>query len=351
MSRQPSAIKGRGAAGNPHVRFDRMERLRDDEFEVTDAPVTTVISQKAASIIARNDSPDIPFNLSVNPYQGCEHGCVYCYARPSHAYLGLSPGLDFETKIFAKDNAAELLRSELAKPGYKCEMISLGANTDPYQPVERERRITRSILEVLHECRHPVGIVTKSSLVERDLDILTSMAKDRLVQVFISLGTLDSEVARKLEPRATAPWRRIEAIRTLASSGVVCGVFIAPVIPFINDKDIEQVLEAASKAGASTAGYVVLRLPYELKEIFKDWLELHHPLKAEHVMARVRDLRGGKENDSTFGQRMRGQGAFADLIAKRFEIACRRHGLNAGHRYQVDTSRFRPPKGPQMQLF
>lgn len=263
MPRPPSAIKGRGAAGNPPVRFERVERLREEDFELSAAPETTVICRRAVTIISRNESPDVPFNQSVNPYQGCEHGCVYCYARPSHAYLGLSPGLDFETRIFARENAAELLRHELAVPGYRCEVISLGANTDPYQPAEHDLRITRSVLEVLYEHRHPVGIVTKSSLIERDLDLLAAMAKLRLVRVFISIGTLDPNVARLLEPRATAPWRRIEAIRTLTSHGVDCGVFVAPVIPFVTDKDLEQVLASAGAAGASAAGYVLVRLPHE----------------------------------------------------------------------------------------
>ncbi len=351
MPRPPSAIKGRGAAGNPPGRFESVERPREEDSGQRRAEATTVIAQRAVTIISRNESPDIPFNQSVNSYQGCEHGCIYCYARPSHAYLGLSPGLDFETRIFAKENAAELLRQELGRPGYRCEIISLGANTDPYQPAEREHQITRSILEVLYEHRHPVGIVTKSSLIERDLDLLVAMAKLRLVRVFISIGTLDADVARTLEPRATAPWRRLEAIRTLASNGVDCGVFAAPVIPFVTDKDIERVLESAGIAGASAAGYVILRLPYEVKDMFREWLQIHYPLRAARVMARIRDMRGGKDNDSEFGRRMHGQGEFASLIAKRFAVACRKYGLSAGHRYDLDTSLFVPPSGPQMRLF
>lgn len=325
---------------------------RTVEVGLSVAPETTVIRRRAVTIISRNESPDVPFNQSVNPYQGCEHGCVYCYARPSHAYLGLSPGLDFETRIFAKENAAELLRHELAVPGYRCEVISLGANTDPYQPAERDLRITRSVLEVLYEHRHPVGIVTKSSLIERDLDLLAAMAKLRLVRVFISIGTLDPNVARLLEPRATAPWRRIEAIRTLTFHGVDCGVFVAPVIPFVTDKDLEQVLASAGAAGASAAGYVLVRLPHESKGIFREWLKLHYPQRSSHVMARIQDMRGGRDNDSSFGQRMRGEGKFAEMIAQRFAVACRKNGLaTTGHRYDLDTQLFAPPAGPQMHLF
>src|SRR5207344_2621436 len=261
-------------------------------------PLRTIVTEeRAKSIISRNDSPDVGFDQSINPYRGCEHGCVYCFARPSHAYLGLSPGLDFETRIFAKENAAELLREELSRPDYRCELISLGANTDPYQPAERERRITRGILEVLWEFRHPVGIVTKGSLIERDLDLLEPMAREGLVQVFVSIGTLDGEIARTLEPRAAAPYRRVEAVRRLAARGVPCGVFVAPIIPFLNDKDMEAVLEAVAAAGARSASFTLVRLPWEVKDLFKDWLEQHVPLKAAHIMARIRDMRGGREND------------------------------------------------------
>ena len=348
-----AAIKGRGAADNPKGRFEKLEREpeRDSEDDVEPQPRTVITLQQARSIISRNDSPDLPFNQSINPYQGCEHGCIYCYARPSHSYLGLSPGLDFETRIFAKENAAELLRGELAHPGYRPELISLGANTDPYQPAERKQRITRGILEVLLEFRHPVGIVTKGSLIERDLDLLAPMAAEGLAQVFISIGTLDGEIARTLEPRAAAPYRRVETVRRLSEAGVPCGVFVAPIVPFLNDKDMEGVLEAVAEAGARWASFTLLRLPWEVKDLFKGWLEQHYPLKAAHVMARIRDMRGGRENDPEFGSRMRGEGQYAELLRGRFEIACRRLGLNADRRYHVDTAKFRRPSSPQGSLF
>jgi DNA repair photolyase len=358
--------KGRGAAINPEGRFEKVEREafddgwapRDDE----DAPTlkTEIIEEKAASIISRNQSPDIPFTQSINPYQGCEHGCIYCYARPTHAYRNLSPGVDFETRIFAKVNAAELLRRELSKPGYVCEVISLGANTDPYQPAERKLGITRGILEVCAEFNQPVGIVTKNAMVERDLDILAPMAQKRLANVFVSVNNLDHEIARRLEPRCVAPKRRLQAIRALAQAGVPVGVLVAPVIPFLTDDQIETVLEAAFEAGATQAGYVVLRLPHEVKTLFRDWLERHYPLKAKHVMSRVHELRGGRDNDPNFGSRMRGQGEFAELLAKRFTIAKRRIGYDARGRMlrnaSLDTTLFRVPaqagaQSTQLPLF
>ncbi len=348
---QPVSIKGRGAADNPQGRFETLARSHEPGAESPSRPQTVVTLQQARSIIARNDSPDLPFTRSINPYQGCEHGCIYCYARPSHAYLGLSPGLEFETRLFAKENAADLLRRELSLPGYRCELIALGANTDPYQPIEREHRITRSILEVLWEFRNPVGIVTKGSLIERDLDLLERMAREGLAQVFVSIGSLDGEIARTLEPRAAAPYRRVETIRRLSGSGVPCGTLVAPIIPFLNDKDMEAVLEAVSEAGARMAGYTLLRLPWEVKDLFKDWLERHYPLKAKHVMARIRDMRGGRDNDPRFGSRMKGEGQFAELLAKRFEIACKRLGLNAGGRKRLDTTKFRRPDPSQGKLF
>jgi DNA repair photolyase len=351
MDRPRGTIKGRGAADSPRGRFERLARSREAEAEIASRPETVVTLKPARSIIARNDSPDLPFAQSINPYQGCEHGCIYCYARPSHAYLGLSPGLEFETRLFAKENAAELLREELSRPGYRCELIALGANTDPYQPVERKHRITRGILEVLWEFRHPVGIVTKGSLIERDLDLLRSMAGEELVQVFVSIGSLDAEIARTLEPRAAAPFRRVETLRRLSSSGVPCGVLVAPIIPFLNDKDMEAVLEAASEAGARMAGYTPLRLPWEVKDLFKDWLERHYPLKAGHVMARIRDLRGGRDNDPNFGSRMRGEGPFAELLRDRFHVACKRLGLNAEKKKRLDSSKFRRPGARQGTLF
>ena len=351
MERRHVTIKGRGAADNPKGRFETLERSREPESEIQSRPETVVTLQRARSIIARNDSPDLPFTQSINPYQGCEHGCIYCYARPSHAYLGLSPGLDFETRIFAKENAAELLRAELSRPDYRCELIALGANTDPYQPVERKHRITRDILEVLWEFRNPVGIVTKGSLIERDLDLLEPMAREGLVQVFVSIGSLDGEIARTLEPRAAAPYRRVETVRRLSASGVPCGTLVAPIIPFLNDKDMEAVLEAVSEAGARMAGYTLLRLPWEVKDLFKDWLERNVPLKAKHVMARIRDMRGGRDNDPRFGSRMKGEGKYADLIRSRFDVACRRLGLNTGGRNRLDTTKFRRPLPQQGSLF
>ncbi len=352
-----SGFKGRGAADNPPCRFDRERHEAfddgwEDEAHDGTAPRTQVTLIQARSIISRNDSPDIPFTQSINPYQGCEHGCIYCYARPSHAYLGLSPGLDFETKLFAKANAAELLRAELSRPGYRCDVIAIGANTDPYQPIERKYCITRALLEVLAECEHPLGIVTKSALIERDLDLLAPMARNGLVHVFVSIGTLDHELMRTLEPRTSAPARRLQALGALAAAGIPCGVLVAPLIPFLNDRDMEAVLEAAAAQGASMAGYQILRLPYELKSLFKEWLGRHYPLKAAHVMSQIRQLRGGRENDAHFGSRMSGEGLFAELQARRFALACERHGLNRKGRNELDTTRFKPPaRDGQLTLF
>ncbi len=351
----------RGARSFAPGRFEGVEREPfDDGWTREDEPAaslqTQVTEERARSIIARNDSPDVPFDQSINPYRGCEHGCVYCYARPSHAYLELSPGLDFETRLFAKVNAAALLREELSKPGYKPSPVSLGANTDCYQPIERSYRITRSIIEVLAECEHPFTIVTKSALVERDLDILGPMARKNLVKVFVSIGSLDRVLARKLEPRAASPQRRLDTVKRLAEAGVPVGVMVAALIPALNDKTLEQVLEAAAAAGATMAGYTLLRLPNELKGLFKEWLAAHYPERAGHVMSIVRQMRGGRENDPNFGTRMTGTGNYAELIEKRFEIACRRLGLNGEERgtaarRELDCSRFRPPlAGRQMKL-
>jgi DNA repair photolyase len=303
---------------------------------------TTVTIQPARTIIARNASPDIPFTQSINPYQGCEHGCIYCYARPTHAYHDLSPGLDFETKLFAKPNAPVLLRAELAKIGYRCDPIALGTNTDPYQPIEREWKVTRAILEVLCEHEHPFTIVTKSALVERDLDLIAPMAAKNMARVYISITTLDKELARSLEPRAATPPRRLQAIKTMSDAGVPVGVLTAPVIPQLNDRDLEAILEAAAASGARYAGWIMLRLPLEVAPLFRDWLDAHYPLRAEHVMSVLRQLRGGRDYDARFGQRMRGTGPFAELIEKRFALACRRLGLNRDHA-PLDTSRFCPP--------
>ncbi|MGE0557925.1 MAG: PA0069 family radical SAM protein [Burkholderiales bacterium] len=344
--------KGRGAGVNPEGRFERVEREAYDDgwesaaLEEERALKTVVTDERAKSIIARNESPDIPFSQSINPYQGCEHGCIYCYARPSHAYRNLSPGIDFETRIFAKSNAAELLRRELSRPGYRCELIALGANTDPYQPAERARRITRGILEVCAEFNQPVGIVTKNALVERDIDILGDMASKGLAEVFVSVTTQDHELARRMEPRCTAPARRLQAVRALAEAGIPAGVMVAPVIPFLNDHEIETIIEAAAEHGARRAGYVLLRLPYEVKTLFRDWLQRHYPLKAEHVMSRVHAMRDGRDNDPEFGSRMRGAGEFAALLKQRFAVACKKAGLNQARRgegVQRDTAQFRVP--------
>ncbi len=348
--------KGRGATLQIEGRFESVARERfDDGWKVADEELpplrTTVTMERAKSVLQRQDSPDLAFEYSLNAYRGCEHGCIYCYARPSHGYLNLSPGLDFETKLFAKPEAAKLLRAELAKPSYRCSPIALGVNTDSYQPIERELKIARQVLEVLAECKHPLTIVTKSALVERDLDLLTQLARDNLVQVFISVTTLEAEVARKLEPRASSPRRRLQAIRTLNDAGVPCGVFVAPVIPFLTDSELENILQAAHEHGARTAAYTLLRLPYELKDLFKDWLATHYPLKAEHVMSRLREMRGGKENDSEFGSRFSGNGLFAQLLSKRFRLACERLGFNR-EEGELDTSKFiRPNLSGQQSLF
>jgi len=348
--------KGRGATQQIEGRFESVARERiDDGWGTADEELpplkTSVTVEQAKSVIQRNDSPDIPFTLSLNAYRGCEHGCIYCYARPSHAYLNLSPGMDFETKLFAKPDAARLLRSELAKPSYRCSPIALGSNTDPYQPIEREWKITRQVLEVLAECKHPVSIVTKSALVERDLDLLRLLAQDNLIQVFISVTTLDSGLVRLMEPRASSPRRRLRAIKTLNEAGVPCGVMVAPVVPFLTDAELEHILQAAHEHGARRAGYTLLRLPYELKDLFKDWLAMHYPLKAEHVMNRLREMRDGRENDPNFGGRFCGNGLFSDLLSQRFSLACVRIGYS-NKDDPLDTGRFKPPeRNGQQDLF
>jgi DNA repair photolyase len=357
------AERGRGATFNPGNRFRREGReAYDDGWPRTgpaedgvdaDAPPprlkTTVTIQRARTIVTRNDSPDIPFTQSINPYQGCEHGCIYCYARPTHAYLDLSPGLDFETRLVAKPDAPELLRAELARKGYVCDAIALGTNTDPYQPIEREWKITRQILEVLAEHEHPFSIVTKSALVERDLDLIAPMAAKNMARVYLSITSLDRELARTLEPRAAAPPRRLQAMRTLADAGVPVGVLVAPVIPQLTDKDLEAILEAAAAHGATSAGWIMLRLPLEVAPLFRAWLEEHHPLRAAHVMSIVRQLRGGRDYQSGFGTRMRGTGTYADLVAKRFELAVKRFGLGEHRAAPFDTTRFRPPRANAAQ--
>ena len=356
-------VRGRGATFNPGNRYRRdMREAYDDGWShATDETGasesrqirTTVTIQRARTIIARNDSPDIPFTQSINPYQGCEHGCIYCYARPSHAYLDLSPGLEFETRLFAKPDAATLLRVELAKPGYVCDPIALGSNTDPYQPIEREWRVTRQILEVLAEHEHPFSIVTKSALVERDIDLIAPMAAKNMARVYVSVTSLDRDLARTLEPRAAAPERRLQAIKTLSEAGIPTGVLVAPIIPQITDRYLEAILEAAAANGASSAGWIMLRLPREVAPLFRAWLDEHVPLRAAHVMSLVQQLRGGRDYDSTFGTRMRGTGIFADLIERRFDLAVKRLGLDRGRDQGFDCSRFRPPRrnAAQGELF
>ncbi|WP_420226242.1 PA0069 family radical SAM protein [Pigmentiphaga litoralis] len=303
---------------------------------------TTVTVERARQILSRNDSPDIPFDRAINPYRGCEHGCVYCFARPTHAYLGWSPGLDFETRLIAKENAVEALRRELSRPGYRVEPINIGAATDAYQPIERQWKLTRGLLELLLETRHPVTIVTKGALLTRDVDLLAALAERNLVAVYVSVPTLDPDVARKLEPRAAAPHRRIESVRTLSSVGVPVGVSLAPVIPFITDDQMEHVLAAAQDAGARTAFYTMLRLPWEVKTIFSDWLDAHFPDRAARVLHRIEDLRGGKQNDPRFGTRMRGEGIWAELYAQRFAAGLRKAGM-VRERVELDRTAFVAP--------
>jgi DNA repair photolyase len=355
ISADPRRLRGRGAVSNASGRFETQSRvLVDDGWDGEDElpPLKTeVLRDSARTIITRNASPDISFDRSINPYKGCEHGCIYCFARPTHAYLGLSPGVDFETRLFAKPNAAELLAKELSAPGYVPNVIAMGTNTDPYQPTEKRMRITRSILEVLRDFGHPVGIVTKSALVLRDLDILGPMAERGLAKVALSVTTLDRELARDMEPRASTPSKRLEAIRGLREAGVPAGVMFAPVIPALNDHELEDVLAAASDAGARTAGYVLLRLPLEIKDLFREWLEAQVPGRARHVMSLIREMRGGKDYDSTWHTRMRGTGPYAEMIARRFRLATRRLGLN-GETRPLLLNRFRPPPrlGEQLSL-
>ncbi|HEX3845588.1 MAG TPA: PA0069 family radical SAM protein [Steroidobacteraceae bacterium] len=351
-------LKGRGALSNPTGRFERQQREAVDDGwyqeEVPDFIPTSIEPDRARSVITRNDSPDIPFEQSINPYRGCSHSCPYCYARPSHSYVGLSSGLDFETKLFYKKDAGKLLEEELAKPGYVCKPITLGANTDPYQPIERRMRVTRDLMEVLARCRHPVTIITKSALVLRDLDLLTDLAKDGLAGVGVSITTLDAELKRVMEPQAASPHARLEAVRRLSEAGVPTGVMVAPVIPALTDHEMEGILEAAAAAGARWAGYVLLRLPYEVKDLFREWLAAHYPDRAEHVMSLVQQMRGGKDYDSSFGTRMRGTGPLAELLHCRFQVACRRQGLNTARHQPPNTSLFRAPRAahsnPQLML-
>lgn len=349
----PERRRGRGATINPGGRFEprQAEPLDDGWARDEDLPPlrTEIAVEKARTIITRNDSPDISFDRSINPYRGCEHGCVYCFARPSHAYLGLSPGLDFETKLTAKPEAAALLRRELSAPGYTARTVAIGTNTDAYQPIEKRLRIMRQLLEVLAEFEHPVGIVTKSHLVTRDIDILAPMAAKGLAKVAISITTLDAKLARTMEPRAAAPNRRLDAIRQLTQAGIPVTVLVAPIIPAVNDGEIERILDAAWEHGAREAGYVLLRLPLEVKDLVQDWLMTHYPDKLRHVMSLVRQTRGGKDYDATWGQRQVGSGPVAWMIGRRFELAATKRGFNL-KRTKLRTDLFAPPASAKAQL-
>src|SRR5579863_4222937 len=345
--------RGRGTISNASGRFEPLARVAfDDGWQAPDdlPPFKTTVTVDATrKIIARNDSPDISFDRSINPYRGCEHGCVYCYARPSHAFLGLSPGLDFESKLLMKPNAPELLERELSAPGYVPKVIAIGTNTDPYQPIERRYQIMRRILEVLERAGHPVGIVTKSALVLRDLDILARMASRDLVKVALSVTTLDPKLARIMEPRASTPPRRLEALRQLVSAGIPTSTLVAPVIPAINDAEIERILEAVASTGVRHAGYVLLRLPLEVRDLFREWLLENFPDRHRHVFKLIQDMRGGKDYDSTFGTRMTGKGPIAWMIGRRFEVACERLGFNVKSA-PITTEHFRPPQPASAQL-
>ncbi len=351
------SLKGRGATSNLAGRFvDQVSSRESDGWETLLEPQerieTVAIEEKAKSIIATNNSPDIPFTQSINAYRGCEHGCVYCYARPAHAYMDLSPGLDFETRLFYKPNAVELLESALRKKSYRCSPIAMGTNTDPYQPLEKDKQITRRILETLQRYRHPVTLVTKSQLILRDLPILAEMARDNLVHVGISVTTLDHELKRRLEPRTAGPAARLRTIEALANAGIPAAVMAAPMIPALNDSELEQILTQAHGAGAIHAAYILLRLPYEVAPLFRQWLAEHYPERAQHVMSLVQQSRGGKDNQTEFGQRQRGTGVFAQLLQQRFRITCRKLGLNA-RKLDLDCSQFTlpPQSGDQQSLF
>lgn len=351
-------IKGRGTSGNPEGRFARESRdAVAEEWMQWDAPLpplaTTVQAEQARSVISRNESPDIPFEQSINPYRGCETGCCYCYARPSHAYMDLSPGLDFETRLFYKANAAALLVEALRKPGYRCTPIAFGTNTDPYQPIEKRLRVTRSLLEVLAECQHPLTIVTKHTMVLRDLDLLSDLAAQDLVHVYVSITSLDAALKRSLEPRAASPQARLNTVRTLADAGVPVGVMIAPVIPAVTDSELESIVAAAAEAGAMSVAWQMLRLPFEVSALFRTWLEEHLPDRATHVMSLMQQIRGGRDNDPRFGHRMRGEGTYAALIAQRFKVAVRKAGLEGKGSRRLRTDLFRPPAraGDQESLF
>ncbi len=352
----PDLRKGRAATTNPPVRFDRQDRVREsDGWDIQeDLPPlrTEVTTERPRSAITRNTSPDLAFDRSVNPYRGCEHGCIYCYARPGHAFLGLSAGLDFETRLVARPDLPMVLESELRRPSYRPEVLAIGTYTDPYQPIEKDRQIMRRTLEVLRDFRHPVAVVTKGTLIERDIDILSELARDGLVRVGISVTTLDPAVSRAMEPRVPAPARRIATIRRLAEAGIPVRVMVSPVVPALTDHELEAILTAAAEAGAKAASYIALRLPREVAPLFRDWLAEHFPDRAERVLGRLRDLHGGAEYDATFGKRMTGQGKWAELLAQRYKLAARRLGLER-HLPPLRTDLFTPPlkSGDQLSLF
>jgi DNA repair photolyase len=349
------SFKGRGGSSNVAGRFDALTIEQQDDGwyqdEIVESPAETVLPDRARSVITSNDSPDVGFEVSINPYRGCSHGCIYCFARPTHAYLGLSPGLDFETKLFYKADAVKILEAELARPKYVCKTIALGINTDGYQPLEKRLEVTRGILSVLARCRHPVAIVTKSALIMRDLDLLMDLAKDRLVSVMLSVTSLSNDIKRTLEPRTASPQARLRVIQQLSEAGIPVGVLVAPVIPAITDHEMEDILAAAKAAGATRAGYVLLRLPHELKILFRDWLAEHYPDRAKHVMSLINQASGGKDYDSAFGTRMRGTGPYAELLRTRFALAKRKLGFGAAdERYDLDTTLFRAPRPDTPQL-
>jgi len=349
-------LKSRGALSNPAGRFDALAHERTDDGwyrdEAPECPDETVLPDRARSIITHNESPDVGFDASINPYRGCSHGCVYCFARPSHAYLGLSPGLDFETKLFYKADAATLLETELSRPRYVCKPIALGINTDAYQPLEKRLEVTRRILEVLVRCRHPVTLITKSALILRDIDLLANLAADRLVSVSLSITSLTDGIKRTLEPRAASPQARLRVIEELTRAGIPTGVMVAPVIPAITDHELENILTAGRDAGATGASYVLLRLPHEVKDLFREWLAQHYPDRARHVMSLINQARGGKDYDSQFGVRMRGTGPYAELLRTRFELASRRLGFDAAaDRHDLTTALFASPAAaPQLSF-
>ncbi|MCZ6503083.1 MAG: PA0069 family radical SAM protein [Gammaproteobacteria bacterium] len=355
-SKKSQPLKGRGACSNPGNRYARYstEEFDDGWNSIEDAPdsiATVVLEEQCKTIISSNQSPDIPFTFSINPYRGCEHGCIYCYARPTHAYWDLSPGLDFETKIITKPEAARLLRKTISKPNYKCQPICIGANTDPYQPLEAKLNITRSILEVLQEFRHPFSIITKGQLIRRDIDILSEMAANNLCSVAVSVTTLNNELKRKLEPRAASGKARLGIIKALSDAGVRVTMLVAPIIPSINDDEMEEILAVGKEAGAVDAHYIFLRLPLEVSGLFRDWLTKHYPDRADHVMSLVQQSRGGRDYQTGFGKRMVGEGVFAKMINDRFRITSQRLGFNKNERFDLDTSQFRDLNDRQMNLF